>query len=128
MPPGTDDQVTTIPPMLFLLVGIVVLFAVVGLTKNSASITRWLCDNSRRLLALQVLSLGFGLFGFVMVGRAGMMDDWSFDRAALAIGGFTIIACGRVAGSVLGRKRRQIHQAKLEREDKAAIWRRTPPS
>jgi hypothetical protein len=91
----------------------------VGITKSSRSIGRWFYENTRRLLVVQILALLFGLFGFVLLGRAGMIDTWSFDRAALLIGGLTIVASGRIAAGQLARKRREIRR-RAEEEGVAA--------
>jgi len=109
-----------------LLVGLVLLLAAVGITKNSATIDRWFCRDSKRLQALYVLALIFGLFGFVVIARAGMMESWSFDRVALAIGGFTIIAAGRAAAGVMARKKRELRHRETDEQGAAGPSARPP--
>jgi len=117
MPAAETAPAGTLPPTLMLLIGLVLLFAAVGITKNSATIDRWFCSGSRRLQALHLLALLFGLFGFVVVARAGMMERWSFDRVALAVGGFTIIAAGRAAASLIARRRRELRRRQTAGQD-----------
>lgn len=126
MPLAQDGQMEVLPPTLMLLIGLVLLFAAVGITKNSAAIDRWFCGHVRRLQAVYVLALVFGLFGFVVIARAGMMEGWSFDRVALAIGGFTIIAAGRAAAGVMARKKRDLRRR--ETEDQGARLSARPPT
>lgn len=117
MPEAENAAPGVLPPTLMLLIGLVLLFVAVGITKNSATIGRWFCCSSRRLQAVHLLALMFGLFGFVVIARAGMMERWSFDRVALAFGGFTIIAAGRVAAGVVARKKRELRRRQTENRD-----------
>lgn len=126
MPSVENDQPGALPPTLLLLIGLVLLFAAVGVTRNSATIERWFCSSSRRLRALYILALLFGLFGFVVIVRAGMMEGWSFDRVALAIGGFTIIAAARAAAGVTARKRKDLRRRETDGGEAARLAGRPP--
>jgi len=126
MPSGEDGQLGAGSPIIILLIGLVLLFAAVAITKKAELISRWFCEDSRRLQAVRVLALVFGLFGFVMVGRAGMIESWSFDRVALALGGFTIIAAGRAVASMLARKRREVRRREAEEQNAAKASERPP--
>ncbi len=119
MPSSEDGQVGALSPTLILLIVLVLLFVAVGISKRSADVAHWLCRDSKRLQAAYFLALAFGLFGFVVILRAGMMERWSFDRVAFAIGGFTIIAAGRATAGVAARKRRELRQRKAQEEDAA---------